>query len=195
MRLAIFGGTFDPIHTGHLLMAEAARVQCRLDRVLFLPTGRPPLKAQPLAAPAHRLAMVRKAIARNPHFAVSAWEIRQRRRVYTYETLAYFKTRYPRADLFFILGSDALRDVPRWRQGAALLGQGHFLAVERPAALWPSLAPALRRRVTRVQSPLCAIASHTVRAQVARGASVRYQVPDAVAAYIQSRRLYKRKSR
>lgn len=194
MRLGIFGGTFDPIHIGHLIMAEAARLHAHLDRVIFLPTGAPPHKAAPSVGPAHRLAMVKRAIRGNAAFRVSAWEIRQRRAVYTYEALAHFKQAYPTAALFFILGSDSLRDVPRWRQGAALLKQCRFLVIERNAARWASLPAALRRRATRIASPLVDVSSHDLRRAAGRGRSIRYQVPEAVATYIQRHALYKGKA-
>ena len=175
-------------------MAESARLHARLDRVIFLPTGAPPHKAAPIAAPAHRLAMVRRAIRGNAAFRASAWEIRQRRTVYTYEALDYFKRAYPNAALFFILGSDSLRDIPRWRQGAALLKQCRFLVVERSAARWAALPAALRRRSTRIAAPLVDVSSHDLRRAAARGRSIRYQVPEAVATYIQRHALYKGKA-
>jgi nicotinate-nucleotide adenylyltransferase len=192
MKLAIFGGTFDPIHMGHLRAAEAAREQFHLDRVFFLPTGVPPHKRMPAASAAQRLAMIRKAIRGNAAFSVTAWEIQQQRKVYTFETLAYFNARYPDAALFFILGSDSLRALPTWRQGAALLRQCRFLAVERKEAPWALVPRALRRHASLVRSPLYDVASHAIRACAARGRSIRYQVPDSVAAYIRSRHLYKR---
>jgi nicotinate-nucleotide adenylyltransferase len=192
MKLAIFGGTFDPIHMGHLLVAEAAREQFALDRIFFLPTGIPPHKTNPLATSVQRLAMVRQAIRGNPAFKAEAWEIRQQRNVYTFETLAYFKNRYPDASLFFILGSDSLRDIPRWRQGAALLKQCRFLVVERKEAPWSSISNALRRQVSLVKAPLYNVSSHALRALAAKGCSLRYQVPDLVRSYIRSRHLYRR---
>jgi len=192
MKLAIFGGTFDPIHMGHLLVAEAAREQFQLDRILFLPTGLPPHKKTPVASSSQRLIMVRKALRGNPAFVCSDWEIRQRRTVYTFETIAHFKTLYPKAALFFILGSDALRDVPTWRQGTGLLRQCRFLVVDRKEAPWSTIARPLRRHVLRVQAPLCEVASHTIRARAGTGHSIRYQVPDAVGAYIRAGHFYQR---
>jgi nicotinate-nucleotide adenylyltransferase len=192
MRLAIFGGTFDPVHSGHLLMAESAREQAKLDRVIFLPTGAPPHKPAPLASTKHRLAMLRKATVSNPAFKVSDWEIRQRGTVYTFQALAHFKSAYPKATLFFILGSDALRDLPTWRQGTDLLKQARFLVIDREEAPWMSLSETLRARVARVQSPVCGVSSHALRVRAAKGQSLRYCVPDSVAAYIRSARVYAR---
>ena len=192
MKLAIFGGTFDPIHAGHLLMAEAAREQFKLDRVVFLPTGIPPHKNKkiPAASATQRLAMVRKAIRGNSAFDVSAWDISQRRAVYTFEAIQHFKATYKKAALFFILGSDSLHDVPTWRQGSSLLKQCRFLVVERKEASWTAIPRSLRAHASRVTSPLCQIASHALRARVAQRESIRYQVPDAVMSYIQAHRLY-----
>jgi len=136
------------------------------------------------------LAMIKKAIQSNPAFEASIWEIQKKRTVYTYEALAHFKKVYPRAALFFILGSDSLRAVPQWRQGIALLRQARFLIIERPETPWAGLPLTLRRWTRRVNSPLCAIASHEIRARRARRQSIRYVVPDPVAAYIQKKNLY-----
>ena len=192
MRIALFGGTFDPIHTGHLLLAEAARENFRLQRVIFVPAGQPPHKKTPAASAVHRLALVRLAIRGNPAFAASDWEIRQSRIVYTYETLAHFTRQYPRDRWFFIIGSDSLRDIPRWRQGGRLLKQSRFLIVERPGAEWRTVPVALRRRVRRVEAPAFPFASHEIRRKIRQGRSIRYQVPESVERYIRSHRLYRR---
>ncbi len=190
MRVALFGGTFNPPHLGHLLMAEAARVQFRLDRVIFLPTSHPPHKSVASFSAPHRLAMTRLAVRGHPCFQVSDWEIRQARTVYTYETVAYFRKRWPRAALFFIIGSDSLSHLHAWRHGPALLKEARFLVVERPEAPWRKIPALLRTRVTPVHAPQVTLASHDIRHAVRRGRSIRYQVPASVAAYIQKHRLY-----
>jgi nicotinate-nucleotide adenylyltransferase len=170
MRIALFGGTFDPVHTGHLLIAQAARETYHLDRVIFVPAGRPPHKNRPLASARQRLAMCRLAVRGNPGFAVSDWEIRQKRIVYTYETLEEFRRRRPRAELFFIIGSDSLKDLPRWKEAGRLRSLCRFLVMDR---LSPFASTAIRRRLRR-------------------GFSCRYLVPDTVERYIRTRRLYRR---
>jgi nicotinate-nucleotide adenylyltransferase len=191
MRIALFGGTFDPIHWGHLLLAEAARTSHRLDRIVFLPTYFPPHKTRPTASAADRLRMVRLAIASNPHFSVSDWEIRQGRIVYSYETIAHFRGLWPRNRLFFILGSDMLKLVPYWRQGSTILKQCQFLVAERTATPWTKISASLRRQAKRISWPTVPLASHDIRALIRHKKSVRYQVPDAVERYIQKHRLYR----
>jgi len=192
-KLALFGGTFNPVHFGHLLMAESACQQMRLDQVVFLPSAEPPHKPAPLTAGRHRLAMLRRAVRGNAAFAVSDWELRQNRRIYTVETLAHFHRQWPRDELFFILGSDSLRELPAWKRSDELWAAASFLSVERPGVPWDSLPARLRRRARRVSAYALPFASHEIRRQVRQGRSVRYQVPDAVERYIRAHRLYRRK--
>ena len=169
MRIALLGGTFNPIHTGHLLIAETARQDHHLDRVVFVPAGLPPHKGAPKTLARDRLAMVRLAIHGNPSFEISDWEIRQKRVVYTVETLEHFHQTMPRASLFFIIGSDSLKDLPRWRNYKRLKTLCRFITLDR----------------------ILPFASHDIRAQVRKGESIRYQVPDAVDRYIRRHRLYR----
>lgn len=191
MRLGLFGGTFDPPHAGHLLMAEAAKEQSGLDRVIFVPAAQPVHKPAPGASAADRLRMLRLAVRGERRFAVSDWEIRQARPVYTVETLAYFQRRHPAARLHFIIGSDSLRDIPRWRTGRSLLKKARFLVIERPEAPWRRIPAGLRREVTKIDAPLVSLSSHAIRERVRRGVSIRYQVPLSVETYIRRRRLYR----
>lgn len=190
MNVGLFGGTFNPIHYGHLLMAEAARERFKLDRVIFIPAGHPPHKADPNVSAAHRLRMVRDALRGNPRFSVSDWEVRQKRVVYTYETLAYFRKSRPRDRFYFILGSDSVRELPRWRESASMRKQCVFLAIERPGQTSGALPAALRRVVKKVPSYAIPFSSREIRAQVRTGKSIRYQVPESVRRYIESRGLY-----
>lgn len=192
MNIAIFGGTFDPIHFGHLRIAEAAREQFHLDRVIFLPSGIPPLKHPAAASAQARLSMVRLAIQGHPQFRVSHWDARQKRTVYTTEALAHFQKQYPRARLFFIVGADALRQLPQWRDGVALLQRCQFLVAARSTA--PRIAPALKRHVKWIRMPLHDVASRHLRSAIAQGRSVRYQIPDTVRRFIAKHRLYARAS-
>jgi nicotinate-nucleotide adenylyltransferase len=169
-RIGLFGGTFDPVHYGHLLIAEAARESARLDRVIFIPAGHAPLKAKP-RTPAHdRLAMLRLAIHGHPDFSVNDWEIRQKRVVYTIETVSHFRRHWPKAELYFILGSDARKSLPHWHQARHLSSLCRLLSVKR---FDPFSSRELRRRLRR-------------------GASIRYWVPASVEGYIQKHRLYSR---
>ncbi|MBI3291617.1 MAG: nicotinate (nicotinamide) nucleotide adenylyltransferase [Elusimicrobia bacterium] len=191
MRIALFGGTFNPIHYGHLALAEAARVERRLARVIFIPAGAPPHKTRDLASAVHRLAMVRLAIRGNPAFSVSDWEMRQARPSYTHETIQYFQQRFPGNTLYFLIGSDTLREIDTWVAGRRVLALCPFLVGGRPEASSRQLSPSLRRRVHWLANPLVNLNATTLRDMVRRRASLRYLVPDSVAAYIQRYRLYR----
>lgn len=169
MRIGLFGGTFDPVHQGHLLIAEAARESKRLSQVIFIPSGLPPHKKAPQTPVHHRLAMLRQAIGGNRAFAISDWEIRQKRVVYTFETLTYFRERWPTSSLFFILGSDSMKNLPHWRESPLLRRLCQFI----PAA--------------RIE----AFASTDIRQRVRNGLSIRYLVPPEVERYIRKHRLYR----
>jgi len=170
MRIALLGGTFNPVHYGHLLIAEAARESYRFDHVVFVPAGLPPHKKPPRTSAKHRLAMLRLAVRGNPAFTVSDWEIRQGRVVYSYETVEHFRGLRPKDSLHFILGSDSLKDLPRWKEARRLRSLCRFVTMGR-------LAP---------------FASRDIRRRVRTHRSIRYQVPDAVERYIRQHRLYRK---
>jgi nicotinate-nucleotide adenylyltransferase len=170
MRIGLFGGTFNPVHNGHLLIAEAAREKYRLDQILFIPAGLPPHKKAPRTPVRHRLAMLRLATRGNAAFAIDPWEIKQGRVVYTYQTLEHAKAKWPKAALYFLLGADAMKTVPKWVESAR---------VRKLAKLLP--APRLS-----------SFASHDIRARVEHKQSIRYLVPTAVESYIRRHRLYRR---
>jgi nicotinate-nucleotide adenylyltransferase len=190
MRLGLFGGTFDPIHSGHLLLAEAARESQKLERVMFIPAALPPHKKPPVASAAQRLNMLRLAIASNPHFGVDDWEIRQKRVVYSYETVAHYRRLRPDDELFFIVGGDMLKTILMWKNGPGLLKQCRFLAAERPGVPNLRLPPAVKRRSKVFPWPAVPLASHEIRQRVKTRRSIRYQVPDAVERYIRTHHLY-----
>jgi len=169
MRIALLGGTFNPVHCGHLVIAEAARASFHLDRVVFVPAGRPPHKKAPKTSAAHRVAMLRLAIGGNRAFAVSDWEILQERIVYTYETLEHFRKVWPRAALYFILGADSLQSLPRWRESRRLQRLCRFVALPR----------------------IEAFSSSDIRLRVRLRQSIRSRVPANVARYIQDHELYR----
>ncbi len=193
MKIALFGGTFNPIHVGHLLMAESASERFKLDRVIFLPVGAPPHKPAPGTSARHRLAMIRLAIRGNPRFVASDWEIRQGRPVYSIESLTYFGAQHPKDKLFFIVGTDSLRAVPGWQRGDEVLKAASFLAVERPGCAWRSLPAVLRRQAQVVASWPVPFASHEIRRLLSEGRSIRYQVPATVERYIRRHRLYRKR--
>jgi nicotinate-nucleotide adenylyltransferase len=196
-RLGIVGGTFDPIHNAHLAIAEEARVCLGLDQVLFVPAARQPLKESHAASASDRLAMVRLAVASNPAFAASDLEVNRPGPSYTIDTLRALQG--AAAELWFILGGDALRFLPDWHEAAAVVGLARFAVIDRPdgpvdltdleAAL-----PGLRGRSARLRGPNMDLSSTELRDRLAAGLPVRYLVPDPVADYIAERGLYRRPS-
>lgn len=198
LQIGLLGGTFDPIHFGHLRLAEEAREQLGLDRVLFLPAPRPWRKAgRPVSSVVHRLAMVRLAVAGNPAFAVSTIELEQSGPTYTALTLAALRTELGEgAGLHFILGADALRDLPNWWEPQRIVALARLAVAARGRAPLRGL-DALDRRVPgllaaceRIAMPPLTISSTDLRNRAAAGRSLRYLVPDAVASYIAEYHLY-----
>ncbi len=199
MRLGVFGGTFDPIHLAHLRVAEAVAEALDLDRVLFVPAGRPPHRGRPHASPQARLAMVCFAIAGNPRFAVTDLEVRRREPAYTVDTLTLLHHLYPRSELFLLLGMDQLRDFPHWHRPEKVLELCRLAVFPRSGVTPPSRPLRLpsgrvlpRSRVLRVPVRELSISATDIRRRAAAGRSLRYLLPDAVAAYLQRHRLYLR---
>jgi nicotinate-nucleotide adenylyltransferase len=200
-RWGVFGGTFDPIHLGHLAAAEEAREQLGLVKVLFVPSGQPPHKpAAGLSAAAHRYAMTELAVAGNPHFAVSRVEIDRPGPSYTVDTLRLLEGELPEAELYFITGADMLFELSSWKDPDVLLADYHFVAVTRPGWNLRELPPAVRalqaryrERLHIVAAPGVAVSSTELRRRLRRGRSVRYLIPAAVIDYIAAHRLYARR--
>ena len=196
MRLGVFGGTFDPVHTGHLIVAEDAREVLSLDQVLFVPAGEPWFKSYRRITPAHhRLAMVRLAIDGNPYFSATDIEIARSGPSYTVDTLAQLRDERPDAELFVILGIDALREIDRWHQPRRLFQMAQVAGMARPgASLDPSVLnaaiPGSSDRLRIVNGALIDISGTDIRRRIASGRSVRYRVPPSVEAYIRAEGLY-----
>ena len=198
-RIGIFGGTFDPPHFGHLALAEWARAELRLDRVLFVPAGRPPHKARATSSSAaHRLAMTRLAVRGNAAFRVDALETRRRGPSFTADTVRALAARWPAAKLHLLLGEDMFSTFDTWRE-PEVIGAHAVLAVAlRPGARAPRTARAAARDRTRtggyavvwLRNPGLEISSSALRVRARRGLSLRYLVPDAVARYITRHNLY-----
>jgi nicotinate-nucleotide adenylyltransferase len=196
VRLGVLGGTFDPVHLGHLILGEAARQELALDRVIFVPAGEPWRKSgREITAGADRLQMLRRATAGNPAFEVSLLEIDRPGPSYTEVTLEALQDERPGAELFFILGRDALTDFPHWHDPQriaelatlAVAGRGDAtLGDEAEVAL-----PGVHVRLCHLRMPRVDINATAIRDNVRDGRSVRYLVPDPVAAYIEERGLYR----
>ncbi len=197
MRLGVFGGTFDPPHLGHLVVAEGAREQLGLERVLFIPAGQPWMKAGQAVSPAfHRLEMTRLAIQGHPAFQLVDWEVAREGPSYTVETLEQLHRQEPSAELFCILGEDSLRELPRWRDPQRLIELCVLATYRRPGSEGLQLAeledqvPGVSHRVLFLEGPLIGISATDLRHRAAQGRSLRYLVPSQVEAYIRQHRLY-----
>ena len=194
-RLGVMGGTFDPIHHGHLVAATEVQAWFDLDEVVFVPTGQPYQKSERSVSPAeHRYLMTVIATASNPRFTVSRVDIERPGPTYTIDTLTDLTTQQPDADLYFITGADALPDILGWRSAQEMFELAHFVGCTRPGY---RMAPAALEgmppdRVTVVEIPALAISSSECRTRTARGEPVWYLVPDGVVQYISKHHLYQR---
>jgi nicotinate-nucleotide adenylyltransferase len=191
MRLGLYGGTFDPIHLGHLILAEACREACSLDRVWFVVAGAPPHKPGGRTDVKHRLEMVHLAIAGNPAFEVSEVETLRPGPHYSVETLETIALERPDDDLFFLIGADSLVDLPQWRSPDRILTLASLVVANRPGfEPSPIDLPPEARPIHRVTIPPIGIASHEIRRRRLEGRSIRYQIPRAVEAYMDAHGLY-----
>jgi nicotinate-nucleotide adenylyltransferase len=199
MRIGIFGGTFDPVHMGHLILAEQCRTQAALDEVWFMPAAAPPHKAgSNLTRFEQRCEMIALAIAGHPSFKVERIEKDLPPPSYTAETLAELQRRHPADEFFLLMGSDGLPDLPLWYEPRKVIERAGLVVVPRPGVmLWTAerLALALGVDVSAVRlrfvaCPMIEIASRELRRAMADGMSIRYMVPRAVEEYIRDRKLY-----
>ncbi len=200
-RLGIFGGSFDPVHNGHLLLAECCREQSLLDEVWFLPAAAPPHKLGHVLAPAKaRVEMLELATSGHEAFRVSPLEIDRGGVSYTVETLRAISTQKPQAELFLLMGADSLRDLPTWREPAEILTLAVPVVVRRAGSAEPdfapltSLVPAARLEVikaSQVEMPLIELSSTDLRQRASDGRSLRYRTPRAVEKYIETQGLYR----
>ncbi|MBE7470716.1 MAG: nicotinate (nicotinamide) nucleotide adenylyltransferase [Anaerolineae bacterium] len=198
MKLGFLGGTFDPIHLGHLLMAETAWEGLGLSQVLFVPAGDPPHKQGQAKTPAvHRVAMVERAIAGNPHFALSRVDLERPGPHYTTDTVRLIRAQYHLSAeaCFLIIGGDSLVDLPTWHDAPELITLCRLAVIGRPGYR-PDLTeleaavPGLSARLDWVDMPPTGVSSRDIRARVRAGRSIRYQVTESVRAYIEQQRLY-----
>jgi nicotinate-nucleotide adenylyltransferase len=201
MRIGVLGGTYDPVHIGHLIIAETVRDELGLDKVLFVPAATPPHKQErPIAAAADRLEMVRLAVAGNAAFDVSEVEIERGGVSYTIETISGLRrTVGDEAKLFLIVGADSVRELATWKDIDHLVHLCTFVVVARPGYRIEDLireeiglAPETRQRVLRhyIDAVRVDVSSTELRARLAEGRSVRYRLPEAVEQYIRSKGLY-----
>ncbi|TXT22925.1 MAG: nicotinate-nucleotide adenylyltransferase [Planctomycetota bacterium] len=198
-RLGIYGGSFDPVHLGHLLLAETCRETCDLDRVLFLPCGQSPHKPNGAVASGNQRAeMLEFAVAGDPRFGVCRIELERSGPSFTVETLRQLRVEQPDSELFFLMGADSLSDLPLWREPYAILELATIVAVnrgQRPppdlATLEARLGSTVRERVRLVTMPAIELSATEIRERARTGRSLRFRVPRAVEEYIRQHGLYR----
>ena len=198
MNIGVLGGTFDPIHNGHLIVAEEARARLNLTEILFVPAAQPWLKeSSPISAAKHRVQMVRLAIADHPYLKLSTIEIDRGGPSYTVDTMIELQALHGAGDeLFFILGWDSLAQLPQWKEPSRLTTMCRLVAVPRPGHALPDLnsleaaIPGLSQRLIVLEKPQIDISATEIRKWVAQGLSVRHLVPEPVDEYIRQHKLY-----
>ncbi len=192
MRIGLYGGTFDPVHLGHLRAAENAREAMKLDLVAFLPAAVPPHRGAPLSPAADRLEMARLATASNPGFEAWDTELRRPGPSYTVETVSALLCARPSDSFVLVVGADTWPEIVTWREPQKLLSLVEVAVVDRPG--YPAAEPVVpfpgARGVRRAEGPGLPVSATEIRERARQGRSVRYLVPDAVADYIVARRLY-----
>lgn len=198
MRIGILGGTFDPPHIGHLILAQYTMESLQLDEVLFVPVGAHPFKQDTTRTPAvHRIAMVQRAIADNADFRLSQVDVERPGPHYSADTVRIIGHQHPQADLYFLMGGDNLRDFPTWTHARELIERAKLAVMRRSdenvsADMHEDSLPGLAHRVEIVDTPLLSIwlsSTHIVE-RLQQGLSVRYLVPDSVLEYITEQQLY-----
>lgn len=191
-KIGLMGGTFDPVHNGHLLAAESAREGAKLDEVWFVPTSIPPHKPQPGTNSEARCLMLEAAIAGNPSFRLEPIELRREGASYTIDTVIALQQLHPDVLFYWIVGSDMVNDLPGWRRIDELAERIHFIGLERPeqSADESGLPVFIRRRLLRAGMPQIGISSTDIRRRLKERRSVRYMLPEAVQEIITRNDLY-----
>jgi len=191
MNIGVFGGTFNPPHIGHLIVAEHAREHLGLGRVLFVPAAIPPHKqGVDIVEPRHRLAMVECAVKGNSRFAAADLELRRGGVSFTVETLEALKGAHPGDSLTLLIGADNLVEFAAWREPERILGLADLVVLSRPGFPDQTLQHPLRRSFSTCRVPAIEIESNQIRRRVREGKSIRYLVPEEVRSYIEKHRLY-----
>mgnify|MGYP000946546579 CR=1 FL=1 len=200
-RMGLMGGTFDPIHQGHLVTAEAARSQFKLDKVIFVPSGQPPHKADQLITPKEkRYLMTELATVTNPYFDVSRVEVNRPGDSYAIDTVLYFREMLPEdGEIFFITGADAIMEIVTWKDVDLLFENCSFIAATRPGFNLTKMRQRLQKdlkkeylsKIIPIEVPAMAISSTDIRKRVAEGRTIKYLLPESAENYIYKNDLYK----
>jgi nicotinate-nucleotide adenylyltransferase len=195
VNIGVLGGTFDPVHIGHLIVAEEARIKLGLEEVLFVPAGEPWLKQdRDVTQAIHRVEMVRRAIADNPDFKLSTLEVDRSGPSYTVDTLEALQERLSETSLFFVLGRDTLAELPLWKDPRKVIQLCRLVVPPRLGTRdlrhLEEAIPGLLERVIQLDMPVIGISSSEIRQRIARGLPIRYLVPPGVEEYITEQRIY-----
>lgn len=199
LKVGILGGTFDPIHNGHLILAEHARMVFNLEKIIFIPTGRPPHKGEKdISLINCRYDMTLLATITNPYFCLSSVEIHRKGTTYTVDTIKYLQNKYENTEFYFILGTDSLLEIHRWKNYDELLKLCKFIVAERPDADNDKLQSKTKKlneiygdNIYVLKAPLIDISSTNIRNKVKSKESIKYLVPETVRYYIEKNGLYK----
>lgn len=195
-KIGLFGGTFDPIHFGHIALARHVLDTCSLDKIIFIPAGIPPHKIENVVTEKkHRFSMVQAAIAKDAQFCISDYELQNEEPNYSYRTIAHFKKLYPEDTVFFIVGGDSFRDFPKWKNYETLISLCTFIVVSRPEILpeqYKSVYQGLKKppKVCYINDFSYGISSTEIRNRVAEGKDISSLVPPFVEQYIKNHNLY-----
>lgn len=197
-NIGIFGGTFNPVHIGHLIAAQEVANQTGLDKIIFMPVGDPPHKRNSeVILPKHRLEMVKLAIENNDKFEICDIEIKRKGKTYTYDTLKELHNIYDDSEIFLIIGFDALRDIDSWKKVSDVFGMAQFIVVNRGNMESEMLEEIENKRekydadIRIVSIPDIEVSSTDIRRRAQEGESIKYLVPDNVIEYMQSKNLYR----
>ena len=198
MKIGIMGGTFDPIHTGHLIIGEYARTTLDLDKVIFVPVGLPPHKDNnKVSTSERRLAMTKIAIESNSYFYLSSIEVDRKQITYTIDTIKELKNIYKEDELYFVIGGDSLFEIEKWKDFDQLIGLCKFVVLERPGRTKDEMDEKILQlndlykiKLEKIYSPLIDISSTEIRERVRKNLSITYLVPESVESYIVNHKLY-----
>ncbi len=197
MRFAIIGGTFNPVHLGHLICAEQAYLEFNLDKVIFMPAGKPPHKEEDeINSPEHRLNMLKLAVDDNNHFEISDWELKKKGKSYTARTIVHFKEKHQVDKVNLIIGTDSLSEIFNWYKPEYILDNSNLIVAKRADYSFTNIMKDQRLRkyennVNILNNSLIEISSTMIRNYVREGKSIKYLTPEEVIKYIKSNNLYK----
>ncbi|MFH1282539.1 MAG: nicotinate-nucleotide adenylyltransferase [bacterium] len=191
MNIAIFGGSFDPIHKGHLALAKSALKLAGLKKIIFVPTSNPPHKTKIFASGKDRLAMIRLSIRNNSCFSISDYELKKKGVSYSYQTIEYIKRKYPKDRVCFLMSDDSLSAITTWEKGWNLLDLCPFLVGRRKGIKNIKIPSENRSKITFLSTPLINVSSSLVRDRIKHDKKINSFVPKSVSKYIQKRKIYK----